>query len=65
MPDSKKIKRMMSEQGITQAELCRRSGIKPSNMSYIVNDDHKVKETTLMRLCNGLGCKAEDIALDV
>lgn len=65
MPDSKKLKRIMDEQGISQAELGRRAGIKPANMSHICNDNRQAKEKTLIRLARGLGCNVEDIALEV
>lgn len=64
MPDSKKLKRIMDEQDMSQAELGRRAGIKPANVSHIVNSNRDVRESTLMKIARALGCKAEDIALD-
>ena len=64
MPYGWKIKEILKEKEMTQAELSRITGIKPSNLSYIVNNNRDVLETTLERLCYGLECRPEDIMLN-
>lgn len=64
MPYGYKIKKILKDKGMTQAELSRASGIKESNISHILNQDRNVRERTLYRLCKGLGCKPEDIMLE-
>lgn len=65
MPYGHKIRKLLEERGMTQAELSRLSGIKESNISYIVNNDRSVRENTLRRICAALNCKAEDIWKEV
>lgn len=64
MPYGWKIRAILDEKGMTQADLARASGIDASNISYIVNQDRNVREKTLWRLCKGLNCKPEDIMLE-
>lgn len=64
MPYGWKIKKLLKERGMTQADLSRASGIEPSNISHIVNNDRNVREKTLWRLCQGLHCKPEEIILE-
>lgn len=64
MPDSEKLKRIMDEIGISQAELGRRAGIKPANMSHIINGNVDSRESTIVRLSKALGCSMEDICAD-
>lgn len=61
MTSGKKIQAIMSDLGISQSELARRAGMKRSNVCYIVNNDRDVRESTLSKLCRGLGCKPEEI----
>lgn len=64
MPYGWKIKEILKEKDMTQAELSRRSGLDPSNISHIVHGNRDVKETTLNRLCRGLEIKPEEIMLE-
>lgn len=61
MPDSKKVMALMDEQGLTQAELSRRSKISRSHLNHMLNRDETALETTIAKLCKGLKCKPEDI----
>ena len=61
MPQREKIKKILEEKGMTQADLARASGIDASNISYIISESRNVREKTLWKLCKGLGCKPEDI----
>lgn len=61
MPVSKKVLELMKQQGLTQAELSRRSGIEKSHLHHILNRNENVLEVTLAKLCKGLNCKPEDI----
>lgn len=64
MPYGWKIKSILKERGMSQADLSRESGIEVSNISKIVNGNRNVREKTLYRLCKGLKCKPEDIMLE-
>lgn len=64
MPYGWKIKKLLKERDMSQADLARASGIEPSNISYIVNNDRNVREKTLWSLCQGLHCKPEEIILE-
>lgn len=64
MPYGWKIKAMLEEQEMTQADLSRESGISPSNICHIIKEDRDVQETTLYKLCKGLHCKPEEIMLE-
>lgn len=63
MPYGWKIKEILKEKEMTQADLSRRSGISESNISYIISQNRNVREKTLWRICSGLECKPEDIML--
>lgn len=64
MPYGEKIRKILRDKGMTQADLSRASGIEESNISFIVNSNRNVRELTLSKLCNGLECKPEDIMLE-
>ena len=64
MPYGWKVKAILEEQEMTQADLSRASGIEESNISHIVNNDRNIREKTLAKLCKGLGCKPEEIMLE-
>lgn len=64
MPYGWKIKAILEEEGMTQADLSRESGIEESNISHIVNHNRNVREKTLYKLCKGLHCKPEEIMLE-
>ena len=61
MPDGNKIRALLEERDMTQADLSRASGIEESNISYIINQSRNVREKTLAKLCRGLRCKPEEI----
>lgn len=48
------ITEAMSAQGVTQAELARRAGLKPSYVSRIMNTPENITMRTAFRLCNAL-----------
>lgn len=64
MPYGWKIKAILKEKGMTQADLARVTGIDPSNISHIVNEDRNVREDTLYKLSRGLHVKPEEIMLE-
>lgn len=64
MPYGWKIKKLLKEKGMTQADLARATGIDPSNICHIVNEDRNVRESTLYRLCEILQVKPEEIMLE-
>lgn len=64
MPYGWKIKAILEEEDMSQAELSRLSGIEPSNISHIIKSNRNVREKTLSALCKGLGCKPEEIMLE-
>lgn len=61
MPDSKKLRERLEAMNMNQAELARKAGLKPSNLSLIMNKNRDVRESTLAKLCAALECKPEDI----
>lgn len=61
MPNSEKLKAKIREAGISQAEFGRRCGIDSTRVSLMCNKDQNVNESTLAKMCDVLGCKAEDI----
>lgn len=61
MTSSRKIRDIMDGRGMTQIELARATGMKRSNVCKLVHNDRDVRESTLSKLCRGLGCKPEDI----
>lgn len=63
MPYGWKIKALLDEQDMTQADLSRESGISESNICHIIKQSRNVRETTLSDLCKGLHCKPEEIML--
>lgn len=63
MPYGRKLKDILDEKGISQAELSRMTGIEPSNISYIVNNDRNVREKTLARICEALKIDPREIML--
>ena len=64
MPYGWKIKELLKQQDMTQADLSRKTGISESNICHIIKENRNVRETTLSDLCNGLKCKPEDIMLE-
>ena len=64
MPVGWKIKAILKERGMSQAELARASGLKESNISYIVNNDRNIRERTLARICKALKINPEEIMLE-
>lgn len=65
MPYGEKVREILKEKGMTQRQLADLAGIEESNISYILNSDRNVKETTLRKLCNALDVDPEDIMLEV
>lgn len=61
MPDRKKVEQIMAHKGMTQLDLCSASGLTQSHLSHILTRNSDLRESTLKKLCRGLGCKAEDI----
>lgn len=64
MPNAKKVKEILAERKMTQADLARASGIDPSNISHILKSNRNIREKTLWRLCKGLRCSPEEIILE-
>lgn len=64
MPDGKKIRALLKEKNMTQAELARRSNVTEANISYIISQNRNVREKTLLALCKALDCSPYDIALE-
>lgn len=46
---------LLKSRKITQAELCRRIGMKPARMSRIVNAEENVTLPTIRRIADGFG----------
>lgn len=65
MPNSDKVYELMDAQGITQAELARRSGLCRTHLNHILKRNQGATEITIAKLCKGLKCKPEDIMLEV
>lgn len=61
MPNGKKVRHALVERDMTQADLARKSGISPEHISGIIRNDKNVRESTLKRICDAIGCKAEEI----
>lgn len=53
------IKRALKEHNITQAELCRRTGILTQNMRTIINGNPTVEKLKLV--ATGIGCDITDL----
>lgn len=63
MPNANRIKHIMVDKGMTQADLARKSNIDKSHISHILKRNGSVLEPTLYRICKALDCKPEDIML--
>lgn len=58
---SEKLRQIMGERGLTQADLCRLTGIATSLMSELVTGKRKrVSSDTLTRLSDGLGVPVQE-----
>ena len=64
MPNGWKVRKILAENDMTQADLARVTGMSESNVCRIVKGNRNVREKTLWRICKGLGCKPEDIMLE-
>ena len=61
------IKKLREAKGLTRAELAERTGINVRTLEayeYGKKDINGAKIKTLLRLCNALGCKLNDILTD-
>lgn len=61
MPNREKMRRIMFERDMTQADLARSMGVSPSGVTKIMRKGTDIRESTLKRICQALGCRAEDI----
>lgn len=64
MPNGWKVRKILAENDMTQADLARVTGMSESNVCRIVKGNRNVREKTLWRICKALGCKPEDIMLE-
>ena len=55
------VLRMMGERGWTNAEVARRSGLKPGHVSMILNRKVGVTLRTLRMLRDGFGCSWDEL----
>lgn len=56
------LDRVLTEQGMTLAELSRRTGISVVNLSVLKNDRARaVRFSTLTTICHTLGCQPGDL----
>ncbi len=56
-----KVRQEMSRQGVTQAELARRLGIKPPSLSQILNGKYGAVPESLLDLLGALGLTLEAV----
>ncbi len=61
MPNRKKIKTILSEQGITQRELAEKLSLPESHISLICQGKIDIRESTLKKMCEILHIEAKDI----
>lgn len=61
MADGRKIKRLLDAKGLTQREFSKLVGISESNISTIINHESNMRESTIKRICEILGCEPTDI----
>lgn len=61
MPNANKVKHVLVDRDMSQAELARKMGVGPGHVSKIMRNDADVRESTLKRMCRALNCKAEDL----
>ncbi len=56
------LDRVLAEQGMTLAELSRRTGVSVVNLSVLKNDRARaVRFSTLTTICDTLGCQPGDL----
>lgn len=56
------ISRKLHAQGITQAEVCRRTGMSKSTLGKIVNGHQRHPSVwTVVRIATALGCRVDDL----
>lgn len=65
MPDAKKLQKAIRSNGFTQREFAKMIGSNETWLSYMVNNDTNATERSLAKMCKALGCKPEDIMLEV
>lgn len=56
-----RIRLLISESGITQSELARKSGISFGTLNRVLNDKQPLMPNTLKKLADGLGVSASDL----
>lgn len=62
MFNHKKLRELMEAKGMSCAELADRCGMKPPNLSTIINGKSvNLRLSTLDRLCKALDCKPSDL----
>lgn len=56
------LDRLLADRGITQAELARLTGIRPSTICDIYNNNTSfLKLDNIVRICSVLGCSIGDL----
>lgn len=61
MPNPEKIRRVLFDRRMSKADLARKMGVSRSFATHITKSGVDIRESTLKRLCDAMGCKAEDI----
>lgn len=55
------VKVLMEEKGISQKEMAEKMGLTESRVSQMLKKERDVLTSTLKKICEIIGCKAEDI----
>ena len=59
--DSRKFKKILIEKSLSLRSLSQSSHVHPCILSKISKKDSKIQIRTVGKICNALGCKAEDL----
>ncbi len=57
-----RLSKLMKERGLTQAQLCKLSGIATSAMSHYVRGETEPSFTKAILIANALGCSVDELA---
>lgn len=58
------ILRILAEQGVSQNELSRRTGIHPPSIVHLLKGDREIQTDTIQRISNALGVSVVDLVVE-